>query len=126
MNTVIESSNATAPADIATMRETATLLLGPENGREMPPPAPDDLETLTALLRGHLQLLIPLVEARAARQPEDSIARYCALACVGEARRKLSEQASPRYGGEAGHARRLARVLRALCDHYEARGHAQR
>ncbi|MFG2887502.1 DUF6415 family natural product biosynthesis protein [Streptomyces sp. NPDC048297] len=44
----------------------------------------------------------------------------CASACIGEARRKLSAGPSPRYGGDIGHARRLARVLRALCDHYES------
>ncbi|MFF9238364.1 DUF6415 family natural product biosynthesis protein [Streptomyces sp. NPDC014776] len=126
MNATLDSSSTTAPVDIATMRATAAQLLGPEDGREMPPPVPDDLAALTGLLRGQLELLIPEVEAKAARMPKDSVARYCALACIGEARRKLSQYATPRYGGEAGHARRLARVLRALCDHYEVKGHAQR
>ncbi|MEU3842899.1 DUF6415 family natural product biosynthesis protein [Streptomyces sp. NPDC028635] len=119
MNAIIESSNATAPLDITTMRETAAQLLGQGDAPELLPPAPGNLETLTALLRGHLELMIPEVEKKAARLPKNSVPRYCALACVGEARRKLSEQATPRYGGEPGHARRLARVLRALCEHYE-------
>ncbi|MFF9097544.1 DUF6415 family natural product biosynthesis protein [Streptomyces sp. NPDC014802] len=125
MNATLDSSTS-APVDVATMRATAAQLLGPEDGREMPPPAPEDLAAVTALLRGQLELLIPEVETKAARLAKNSVARYCALACIGEARRKLSQQATPRYGGEAGHARRLARVLRALCDHYEVKGHAQR
>ncbi|MFD5582842.1 DUF6415 family natural product biosynthesis protein [Streptomyces sp. NPDC058733] len=115
-----------APADIVAMRRTTELVLGPEGDTDVPPPPPTDVETCTALLRGHLQLLIPEVAKRAARLPKDSVPRYCALACVGEARRKLSAHPSPRYGGPAGHARRLARVLRALCDHYENAGHAGR
>ncbi|MFF9171805.1 MULTISPECIES: DUF6415 family natural product biosynthesis protein [unclassified Streptomyces] len=126
MNAAIETSNAIAALDIATMRETAAQLLGPEGWHQAPPPAPDNVQALTAVLRSHLELMADEVEAKAARFPKNSVARYCALACIGEARRKLGENASPRYGGEVGHARRLARVLRALCDHYEVKGHAQR
>ncbi|MEU2358767.1 DUF6415 family natural product biosynthesis protein [Streptomyces misionensis] len=109
----------TEPPDIATMRETAALLLGPEREPNALPPVPENLDTLTLALRGHLELLIPEVEQRARQLPKDSAVRYCANAYVGEARGKLQAGPSPRYGGEAGHARRLARVLRALCDHYE-------
>lgn len=126
VRTPLSGSNATTPVDIATMRETIEYVLGRPEDAEVPPSAPTDVETLTALLRGHLELLIPEVARRAARLPKDSVPRYCALACIGEARRKLSTGPSPRYGGPTGHARRLARVLRALCDHYENAGHAQR
>lgn len=83
------------------------------------PPSFAKLETLTLQLRGHIALLIPEVEAAADRLPKDDVPRYCALACVGEARGKLSQQARPGAGGGAAHVRRLARVLNALCDHYE-------
>jgi hypothetical protein len=83
------------------------------------PPSLDEVETLTLQLRGHIALLIPEVEATAGRLPKDDVPRYCALACVGEARRKLSQQARPETGGSAAHARRLARVLNALVDHHE-------
>ncbi|MFF4732300.1 DUF6415 family natural product biosynthesis protein [Streptomyces mirabilis] len=82
-------------------------------------PGSDEMETLTLQLRGHIALLIPEVEATAGRLPKDDVPRYCALACVGEARGKLSQQARPGLDGSAAHARRLARVLNALCDHHE-------
>ncbi|WP_145968911.1 DUF6415 family natural product biosynthesis protein [Streptomyces hyaluromycini] len=102
------------------MRETAEELLGPDDGPGVLPPSSPELRHLTSVLRGHLDLLVPEVERQAHRLSEESVLRYCALACVGEARRKLSAEPCRRYGGEVGHARRLARVLRALCDHYEA------
>ncbi|MGW0632097.1 DUF6415 family natural product biosynthesis protein [Streptomyces sp. NPDC002758] len=54
------------------------------------------------------------------RLGKDSIPRYCALACLGEARGKLRAQPSPVPGGDLAYARRLARALNALCDHFEA------
>jgi len=103
------------PPDIATMRSGVRRFLG----EDALPPSAHELETLTLQLRGHMQLLIPEVEQFIARLPEDDVPRYCALACVGEARRKLD--IAPRPGLSAGiaHARRLARSLNALCDHYE-------
>ncbi|MFF4519438.1 DUF6415 family natural product biosynthesis protein [Streptomyces mirabilis] len=82
-------------------------------------PGSDEMETLTLQLRVHIALLMPEVEATAGRLPKDDVPRYCALACVGEARGKLSQQARPGLDGSAAHARRLARVLNALCDHHE-------
>lgn len=89
---------------------------------DAPPPGLDELETLTLQLRGHIALLIPEVEAAAGRLPKDDVPRYCALACIGEARGKLSQQARPGVDGGAAYARRLARVLNALCDHHENLG----
>jgi hypothetical protein len=100
------------------MRESARRLLAED--AELP--SFDEVETLTLRLRGHMMLLIPEVEQAAARQPKDDIPRYCALACIGEARMKLN--LAPGHGLPAGiaHAKRLSRSLNALCDHYENLG----
>jgi hypothetical protein len=98
-----------------TMRASARRLLADD--AELPSFA--EMETLTLLLRGHMMLLIPEVEIAAGRLSKDDIPRYCALACVGEARMRLNLTAG--YGLPAGiaHAKRLSRALNALCDHYE-------
>ncbi|WP_406359349.1 DUF6415 family natural product biosynthesis protein [Streptomyces sp. NBC_00715] len=103
------------PPDIATMRSSARRFLTEDAFL----PSSLELETLMLQLRGHMQLLIPDVEQLIARLPHDDVPRYCALACVGEARRKLG--IARHFGLDAGiaHARRLARSLNALCDHYE-------
>jgi hypothetical protein len=103
------------------MRETAQRILGPDSGPDVLPPADGELETVIAQLRGHLELLMPEVERSAGRLPKNSPTRYGALTCVGEVRGKLR---APELGvavlsGSAMYARRLARVLVALCEHYE-------
>jgi hypothetical protein len=103
----------TLPPDIETMRTSARRLLV-EDAIE---PDADELDTLTAALRGHMELLAPEVEATAERLSKDDIPRYCALACVGEARGKL--RAGPGLVGGVAYARKLARSLNALCDHWE-------
>lgn len=108
-----------AQPDIATMRDIIDRLLDPGAVPGKLPPAPGELETLTLQLRGHLELMLPEVEETAKQLPSQSIPRFCALACVGEARARLRADPTPRFGGPAGHARRLARTLNALCDHYE-------
>ncbi|MFM9796507.1 DUF6415 family natural product biosynthesis protein [Streptomyces turgidiscabies] len=105
--------------DIKEMRASTALLLGPDGGPDVLPPAADKLATLTVALRGHLELLAPEVERAAGRLDKESIPRYCAIACVGEARGKLRSAPCPGPGGDAAYARRLARVLNALCDHWE-------
>lgn len=82
-------------------------------------PGPDELATLTLALRGHMELLTPEVEQVAEQLPMDDIPRYCALACVGEARGKLRAGQGPGADGGVAYARKLARSLNALCDHYE-------
>jgi hypothetical protein len=109
-----------APPDIKTMREIVDRLLDPHAVPGTFPPEPGELETITLQLRGHLALLLPEVEGTAKRLPRQSIPRYCALACVGEARERLRSEPTKRFGGPTGHARRLARTLNALCDHWEA------
>lgn len=103
------------PLDIAGIRATVACLLA----ASAEPPAGEELVTLTRLLRGHMARLIPEVEQHAARLPKDDIPRYCALACLGEARQKLAARPSPAPGGDAAYARRLARSLAALADHWE-------
>ncbi|MFE9127121.1 DUF6415 family natural product biosynthesis protein [Streptomyces sp. NPDC007148] len=99
------------------MRQTIGRLLPPG---EQPTPTRQEVEALTGLLRGHVELMIPEVEAAAMRQPQDDVPRYCALACAGTARQRLRSQPSPSPGGDTAHARRLARALTALVDHYQA------
>ncbi|OPG03065.1 hypothetical protein B1R27_30065 [Streptomyces sp. GKU 895] len=108
------------PPDIATMRAVVDRLLDPDAVPEARQPTLAEIETLTLQLRGHVELLLPEVEETANRLPRSNIPRYCALACVGEARERLRTGPSSRFGGPAGHARRLARTLNALLDHWEA------
>jgi hypothetical protein len=107
-----------APPDVETMRETAARLLGPDDGPEALPPAPAEVDLLTLRLRGHLEVLIPDVEEAVGPRPAN-VQAYCALACVGEARRKLAITPRPELSACVAHARRLARVLLALCTHHE-------
>ncbi|MFF3460996.1 DUF6415 family natural product biosynthesis protein [Streptomyces sp. NPDC001984] len=111
---------STVPPDLATMRTAVDRLLDPDSVPEALPPAADELATLTLQIRGHLAVLMPEVEQLAARMRKNSIPRYCALACLGEARGKLRAEPSPAPGGDVAYARRLARALNALCDHYDA------
>lgn len=84
--------------------------------------AGNEADTYIRTLRGHMRLLIPEVEAAALRGPDDA-AKYCALACVGEASRKI-DLAGRGVSYGVPHARRLARSVNALCDHYENLGGA--
>ncbi|MER5912298.1 DUF6415 family natural product biosynthesis protein [Streptomyces sp. NPDC001982] len=120
--TAVEGDTQTP--DIETMRETVDRLLDPDAVPETLPPTDAELATLTSLLRGHLELLMPEVEQAALKLSKSSIPRYCALACLGEARQKLAAQPSPAPGGDVAYARRLARALNALCDDFEKLGSA--
>ena len=110
-----ETGSDPAPPDIAAMRESARILLV----EDVALPVLDELDTLAVTLRGHIQLLVPEVAKAAAREPKNSIPRYCALACLGEARNKLRLGADGTLPIRLSSARKLARVLNALCDHYE-------
>lgn len=107
-----------APPDIETMRDTVDRLLDPDATLGVLPPTASEVDTLTRTMRGQLELLIPEIESAVRGRPEN-VAEYCALACVGEAREKLRIQAQPGYESSVAYARRLARALCALCDHYE-------
>jgi hypothetical protein len=106
------------PVDTEMMRVTTARLLADD----AEPPNPDQLKTLTLQLRGHIDQLVPEVEQVAGRLSKDEIRRYCALACVGEARMKLGLTPLPGTSAGIAHARRLSRVVRALCDHLENLG----
>lgn len=108
------------PLAVATMREIINRLLDPDAAPETLPPRADEIATLTLQLRGHIQLLAPEVEEAAKKLKPGSVHRYTVLGCVWEATSRLEAEPSTRYGGPAGHARRLARALNALCDHHEA------
>ncbi|MFM9698878.1 DUF6415 family natural product biosynthesis protein [Streptomyces europaeiscabiei] len=103
------------PLDIETMRDTARRLLD----EDAEPPTPDELETLTLQLRGHILVAVPEVEAAAGPLPEEDVPRACALACVGEARMRLVLEAGPTLPAGIAHAQRLARSVNVLCDHHE-------
>ncbi|AZQ35931.1 hypothetical protein EJ357_22640 [Streptomyces cyaneochromogenes] len=106
------------PPDIETMRATAARALGPDDGPDALPPGSEEIEILDSTLRGQLALILPEVERAVGPRPKD-VQAYCALACVGEARRKLTVTPRPVLDARVAHARRLARSLAALCDHYE-------
>lgn len=103
------------PPDIQTMRASARLLLA----EDAQVPAIDKLDTLALALRGHIRLLIPEVAQAAAREPKDSVPRYCALACIGEAHNKLRLGSGGTLPIRVSVVQKLARVVNALCDHYE-------
>ncbi|MET8826508.1 DUF6415 family natural product biosynthesis protein [Streptomyces sp. NPDC004610] len=108
--------HAAGPLDIATMREAVQRLLGPA----AEPPGEHDIDTLTLQLRGHIMLVIPEIERLAAPLPPEDIPRACAIEGVAEARRRLDAQPrSTALPAGIAHAQRLARSVRALCDHYE-------
>lgn len=86
-------------------------------------PQPDELDTLGETLRGHIALLIPEVEQLAVKQSGDSALRFCALACIGEARAKLRMgDGQPHLDVRVTVVQKLARVAKALCEHYENLG----
>ncbi|MET7390516.1 DUF6415 family natural product biosynthesis protein [Streptomyces sp. NPDC005529] len=101
--------------DVLTMRQTIALVLPAEE--ELPPGL--DIDTLTVTLRRHMQLVVPEIESKALALDKNDIPRYCALACVGEAHGKLRARAGHGTYAALAFARRLARSLAALCDHYE-------
>lgn len=112
----MSGSRTEVPApDVETMRDAVRRLLA-ENAE---PPMPDELETLTLQLRGHIMVLIPKVEIASGRLPKDDVPRACALACIGEARMRLGTEPGRSLPAGIAHAQRLARSVNALCDHYE-------
>ncbi|MFD3992756.1 DUF6415 family natural product biosynthesis protein [Streptomyces sp. NPDC058583] len=105
----------TIPLDVQTMRETALRVLG-EGADAL---SMDDVESLIQALRGMLRLLLPEVTAAANRHPKGDIPRVCALLGVEEAERRLRTRHVPAASPWAlRHARRFARSVMALTDHY--------
>lgn len=100
------------------MRATARPLLA----EDAEPLCAGELGVVVSMLRGHLQVLLPDVGKLAGRQPKDDIPRACALACCGEARMRLRLDDGETPDVRTAAARRLARSVMALCDHYENLG----
>ena len=125
MSSTQEAPPTALPVDIETMRDTVNRLLDPDAAPDAFPPAGDELQTLTATVRGHIAVLAPEVEeaARTKLKP-GTVRKYTVLQCAWEARGRLDAEPSSKSGGAVAHARRLARSLNALCDHYERLGGA--
>ncbi|MFE7273055.1 DUF6415 family natural product biosynthesis protein [Streptomyces sp. NPDC057623] len=120
MSSTQDAAPAAWPMDIATMRDTVNRLLDPDSAPQAFPPAGDELTTLTATVRGHLEVLVPDVEAAARAQLKPgSSPKSTILQCAWDARSRMEAEPSSKTGGPVAHARRLARSLNALCDHYE-------
>ncbi len=116
MNDSLHTAVGAQVVDVDGMRESIGRLLGPH--AEIP--ETEELAVLTGVLRGHIESITPRIEQAALKLPADDVPRYCALACVGEARRKLTTTAShPGPSAAVAYTRRLARSLAALCDHWE-------
>lgn len=104
------------PPDIAAMRVSVRHALSEA-------PQPDELDALGATLREHITALIPEVEKLAGKEPKGSAPRYCALACIGEASRKLRMgDGAPYLPVRLAVVEKLARSVAALCDHSERLG----
>ncbi|WP_405948913.1 DUF6415 family natural product biosynthesis protein [Streptomyces prunicolor] len=106
------------PPDVETMRATghrALALAAPSTAM--------DVTLLISQLRGHVELMVTEVEPLAAEHAA-SLPGALAAACLGEARRKLDAGAEirPLASARLAYARRLARVLGALCDHHRNLG----
>ncbi|WP_434595386.1 DUF6415 family natural product biosynthesis protein [Streptomyces sp. A5-4] len=82
-------------------------------------------EETVLLLRTHIGLLAPEVEALALSLPQGEQGRCLALASVAEARRKLRAGATAGTGA-AYRAEQLGRVCRALIYHWEELAAAER
>ncbi|GAA1426958.1 hypothetical protein GCM10009601_37180 [Streptomyces thermospinosisporus] len=67
-----------------------------------------------------LELLMPLIEQLAARQPAGDVPAAMSLAAVREARSHVREPEAPGLAGEVARVKQLARSVVALCDHYDA------
>jgi hypothetical protein len=104
-STTQETTTDPRPVDIATMRETIT--------RVLPQRAPsEDPETLTAQLRGHIELIIPELEQAARKLPRCYPPRENALVAAWVARKALNADPAPGL-------RDLAYTLRGLCNRRE-------
>jgi len=103
----------TIPPDVETMRATASRALA-----LAAPPTVADIVLLLEHLRGQVELMVREVEPLATAKP-DSVVKTSARYGVAEAHRKLSLGMGGPVSARLAHARRLARVLAALCTHYE-------
>ncbi|MFD5652115.1 MULTISPECIES: DUF6415 family natural product biosynthesis protein [unclassified Streptomyces] len=115
-----EAGGASAPPDIATVRDTARRLLAAD--AESFEAA--EVAEMTARLREDIAGLIPAVEALTRALPKDDVPRACALACIGEARMRLRLGDGDTDRVRLSVAVRMARTANALADHHQALGRA--
>ncbi|MGW3152799.1 DUF6415 family natural product biosynthesis protein [Streptomyces sp. NPDC001089] len=113
--TAVRAVISRCPIDTAMLRANTAEILGPEPVL----PRYERVQFLAFLYRGVLLLLIPVVEKLAIDLGDDVGAR-CALAGIGEARRRLDLIEAPGLTGEVRRTQCLARSVLALCDHYDA------
>lgn len=78
-----------------------------------------ELEALTSTYRGHIETLIPAVQAQAERLPSGHPNRVTALVCVGQARIHLRLGPGDTDAIRGSIASRMARSVRTLCGHYD-------
>ncbi|MBW8796371.1 MAG: hypothetical protein JF597_23070 [Streptomyces sp.] len=114
-----EAQQQLAP-DIETMRSTAHRFLAPD-ARPIPT---SEVTTLAAALRGHVEELIPTIEAMTRDFPAGDVPSACALVCCREARMRLGLRPGYNSPGQMTVAMKLARSVKALCDHYRILGGA--
>lgn len=112
--------NTEAPPHIPTMRESVERALASIHNAEAV--GGDELETLALTLRGHIEILLPEVEALAATHPYDDAPARVASACAGEARMRLRLGVGQSMALKVSLVWKLARSVRALCDHFENLG----
>ncbi|MGW8989879.1 DUF6415 family natural product biosynthesis protein [Streptomyces zhihengii] len=100
-----------APPDIQTMRDSARRAMNFE-GNDL------KLDTLIALLQGHVRLLVPEIRALVQTAPAGDQTALIAQVGVDEAWRRVNTTA---FGADAlnRQARKLAMSTLSLCDHWE-------
>lgn len=113
--TAVRPEAASRPIDTAVLRADTAEILGPEPVL----PRYERVQHLAFTYRGSILLLIPIVEKLSYGLDGDDIRGRCALAGIGEARRRLDEIEAVGLAGEVRRAQRLARAVLALCDHYD-------
>jgi len=112
----VSAADGIPPVDLATMRDTVSRVIGP--GAR--PPAGEELDALTSMLRGQIELIMPVVEQAARKLPQYYPLRNGGLVAVWLARKKLSATVDPGPGGAVEQAVELAYALDELCDRCES------
>jgi len=126
----MSTTTLTTPPDIRAMLTSIELVLASDIPKADPNDhesrdAPElkfsgvELETLASTYRGHIETLIPAVQAWAEQLPSHHPNRLAALVCVGQARIHLRLGPGDTDAIRGSLASRLARSVRTLCGHYD-------
>ena len=105
------------PVDVDTIRATVDRAL-----THGPVPRYQDLQDLEQLLRGHMQLLLPLAETAVDTLWHGSVDWYTERATLDIARSQLNEGLGSGLVSAHGHVRQLAYSCRTLLRYAEAGG----